>query len=351
MFARILVPLDGSERAERALAVAGRLARASHGLVILLRVVNDIPDTSALLATAPLPHADYLDRDEREARQYLDAVVSAAPLRGVRVETRVEFGISAEIILDSASAFHADAIVLCSHGRTGLTRWALGSVAQQIVRRATIPTVLLRERGGLPGPAAVEREKEGVRLFRMLIPLDGSELAEAALEPAISFGALMMAPDDFEIHLVRILPFIRTQEYDALREQAALEASAYLERIAKRIGASPDGAHAHVTTGIVYDLDVAAALSRIAEASPGVVGTAVVDGCDMIAMATHGRTGLARLAMGSVTDRALSATTLPALIVRPQIIRRSEDDVVREREEASPEPSVERGPHPWEALF
>jgi len=349
MFSKILVPLDGSERAERALAVAGQLARASHGSVILLRVVNDIADTSALLATAPLPGGDYVDRDEREARAYLDEIITAPSLRGVRVETRVEFGATAEVILDGAAAWNVDAIVLCSHGRTGLTRWALGSVAQQIVRRSAIPTVLLRERGGLP----VERKEDSERPFRMLIPLDGSELAEAALEPAITFGALMTGPGAFEAHLVRVLPFIRTQDYDALREQAALEANAYLERIAKRIDASfvlPDGAPVRVTTGIVYDLDVAAALARVAEAEAGVVGTAVVDGCDMITMATHGRTGLARLAMGSVTDRALSATVLPALIVRPQSVQQRQNDARRVWEE-EPDMTTERGPHAYEALL
>ena len=347
MFSKILVPLDGSERAERALSVAGQLARASHGAVILLRVVNDVPDSSALLATAPLTRTDYLDRDEREAREYLDDIVGAASLRGARVETRVEFGITAEVILDSAAAWNVDAIVLCSHGRTGFTRWALGSVAQQVVRRSTAPTVLLRERGGLP----LERKENDGRLFRLLIPLDGSELAEAALEPAIAFGGLLTAPDAFEAHLVRVLPFIRTQEPDALREQAALEASVYLERIATQMAASPYAERLCVTTATVYDLDPSATLARIAEGDLGVVGTAVVDGCDMIAMATHGRSGLARLAMGSVTDRMLSATVLPALVVRPHFAAQRQDEVARIQGEREPEPTVERGPHPYEALF
>lgn len=347
MFSKILVPLDGSERAERALAVAGQLAGASHGAVILLRVVNDAPDTSALLTTAPLARADYLDRDEREARAYLDEMVGSASLRGARVETRVEFGITAEVILDSAAAWNVDAIVLCSHGRTGFSRWALGSVAQQVVRHSTVPTLLLRERGRLP----MDRKENDGRLFRMLVPLDGSELAEAALESAIAFGGLMTAPDAFEAHLVRVLPFIRTQERDALREQAALDASAYLERVAKQITAYPYAERLCVTTAIVYDLDPAGALARIAEGDSGVVGTAVVDGCDMLAMATHGRSGLARLAMGSVTDRALSATALPALIVRPQLIQQHQDGAVRVQEGREPEPKVERGPHPYEALL
>ena len=347
MFSKILVPLDGSDRAERALAVAGQLARASHGAVILVRVVNDIADTSALLATAPLPRVDYLDRDEREARRYLDEIAASEALRGTRVEARVEFGITAEVILDSAAAWKADAIVLCSHGRTGLTRWALGSVAQQVVRRSTVPTVLLRERGGLPLGA----RENGGHEFRILIPLDGSELAEAALAPAISFGSLLTAPKLFEAHLVRVIPFIRTPEHDALREQAALEANAYLERVSKRMSLYPGGDRVRVTTAIVYDLDAAAALARIAEMGSGVVGTAVVDGCDMIAMATHGRSGLALLAMGSVTDRALSSTVIPALIVRPQITQLRGYVASRVREETAPEALEEDAAHPWEALL
>jgi nucleotide-binding universal stress UspA family protein len=347
MFSKILVPLDGSERAERALVVAGRLARASHGSVILLRVVNDIADTSALLATAPLPSTDYLDRDEREARQYLDEAAMSDALRGVVVEKRVGFGITAEVILDSAAAWRVDAVVLCSHGRTGLSRWALGSVAQQVVRRSTVPTVLLRERGGLP----IEEKEAGAPAFRMLVPLDGSELAEAALEPAIAFGALISAPDKFEARLVRVIPFIRTPDYDALREQAALEANTYLEHVAHQISTYPGGELAQVSTGIVYDLDTAAALARLAEGGAGVVGTAGVDGCDMIAMATHGRTGLALLAMGSITDRTLTATVLPALIVRPKMSEQRGYASSSVREEVATEAQEEDSPHPWEALL
>jgi nucleotide-binding universal stress UspA family protein len=342
MFAKVLVPLDGSDRAERALAVAGKVARASHGAVILLRVIHDISDNSALMATAPLPGVSYLDRDEAEVRAYLEAIARSEALRDVRVETRVEFGIPAEVILDSASAFHADAILLCSHGRTGLTRWALGSVAQQIVRRSTVPIVLLREHGGLP----LEGQAGQRRAFRLLIPLDGSELAEASLEPAISYGALI-ARDAFEAHLVRVLPFIRTMERDTLREQAEREASAYLDRFATRIAAYPGAERLRVKTAVVYDLDAAAALARVAEGEAGVVGTAVVDGCDMIAMATHGRTGLALLAMGSVTDRTLSATTLPALIVRPQIAQRRGTIAMRDSAEPPLASHEASAPHPW----
>ncbi len=340
MFSKILVPLDGSDRAERAVFVARQLARASHGTVILLRVVNNVDDTSELMAIAPLPSADYTARDEREARQYLEAIATSEALGDIEFETRVEFGATADVILECVAAWNVDVVVLCSHGRTGLSRWALGSVAQQIVRRSPAPVALLRDRGGLPLDGSMEHG----RAFRILIPLDGSELAEAALRPAISFAAALTYPDVFEAQLLRVIPFIRTADHDALRDQAALEASAYLERIAKQMSIFPGGERAKVTTAIVYDLDAAAALARVAENGIGVVGTAAVDGCDMIAMATHGRTGLARLAMGSVTDRILNATALPALIVRPQIDQRNRFRAVVTREETALEAPEESAP-------
>lgn len=346
MYSRVLVPLDGSERAERALAVAGPIARASHGMIILLRVVTDLADTSALVTSAPLPRADYLDRDEREARAYLQEVASSESLRDLRVETRVEIGATAEVILDCVSAWKPDSIVLCSHGRTGFTRWALGSVAQQIVRRAPVPIVLLRERGGLP----LDLSSTDERPFRMLIPLDGSEVAESAVVPAITYGSLV-APRGFEAHLVRVLPFVRKPDHDTLRDQAAHEANAYLERTARKIASIPGADYVRVTTAVVYERDVAAALAHVAEGDTGVVGTAVVDGCDMIAMATHGRTGLALLAMGSVTDRTLTATNLPALVVRPGAVKRQDLVVSTQAEESAADEPPADAPHPFEALF
>jgi nucleotide-binding universal stress UspA family protein len=315
MFHNILVPLDGSARAERALPVAARIARARSGLVTLLRVVPNVPDVGGYMIPAVGVSAESIEREEREARSYLNEAAQKPALQGIRVKTLVEFGIPTRVILDAITTTGVDAIVIGSHGRTGLSRWMLGSVASAVVRHASIPVLLVRQQG-----PALDEDGPRMHPFRILVPLDGSELAEAALGPAQHMGEVFASGGVYELHLVRVIPFLNTAAPDPLRDTARAEVSAELGRLAEQISAA-SARRARVITSVILEVDAADAIARLTRADGLVTGAQVSDGCDLVAMATHGRTGIARLAIGSVTERVISATVAPALIVRPDAMK------------------------------
>lgn len=316
MFSRILVPLDGSPRAELALPVAAKIARAANGTVILIQAVS-VPTDLGSLGTSfvpATPTSELIEAQEASAAVYLHGIVESAVLAGIRTETAVLTGSPALAILDTIVLRRVDLVVLTSHGRTGLARWALGSVAQHLVRHATVPVVVLREHGA----SAVEPHPDLEHLFRILVPLDGSPLAEAALEPAAALADALTTPGQGALHLVLVLlPFEADTQYmpEALAMQGAQD---YLGHVAERLQAEHAGLK--VTWTVRAQLDVASAILHVAEQSDDTEGASVFGvfgGCDLIAMATHGYSGLKRWMIGSITERVLQSATLPFLIVPP----------------------------------
>jgi nucleotide-binding universal stress UspA family protein len=329
MFQRILVPLDGSKRAERAIPVAARLARASVGSVVLLRAISTPIEfwPSLAIAEARMAEAGF-DADRANVEKYLADITRLPALHGVPTETEIRFGPPAPIILAVAHAFHTDLIVMCSHGYTGMTHWVLGSVAEKVSRHATIPVFVLRESGPIPA----DPHPDLTRPMRALISLDGSSHAKAALEPAAWLVAALAAPAQGALHLVRVVqPLTPTIQRGATeheekdsegREEFLHRAKHYLsstvEHLRKGLTApSVANLKLSVTWSVAVDTDVASALIRVAENGEDAEGAGVFGGCDLIAMATHGYGGIERWGMGSITARVLSATRLPLLIVRP----------------------------------
>jgi nucleotide-binding universal stress UspA family protein len=321
MYTRILVPLDGSTRAERAIPVAARIARTSGGAVILVHAVNAaIGFLTSLVGEAAVVQS-VLDADQAAAEAYLAGIKQAPELAGITTETRVLFGPASSAILAVVESSQADLIVLCSHGYTGMTRWALGSVAEKVARHAQIPVLVLREAGPVPaGP-----HPDATRPLCVLVALDGSVLAKAALEPAASLIAALAAPAQGALHLVRVVkPVIPIREGKDPEEHEHFlhKAKKYLGTTAEHLRkglVAPALAHLKppITWSVVIDTDVAEGIVRVAENGEDAEGAGVFGRCDVIAMATHGRGGVQRWAMGSITERVLHATKLPLLIVRP----------------------------------
>ncbi|HET9919917.1 MAG TPA: universal stress protein [Ktedonobacteraceae bacterium] len=324
MFKCILVPLDGSALAEQAIPVAARLARASGGSLVLLRVavvpIIERPDLT--------PSQEYnqqtIEEGLREAMTYLEQVVGRAELVGMTVEAEALFGAIAPTILSVAQSSHVDLIVMSSHGYTGFKRWALGSVAQKVARHSPVPVLVLREGGTLPTQA-----QAAAGSLRVLVPLDGSELAEAAIEPAAQLAEALAAPEQATLHLLRVVAVPSTSgkfrgqahiDFDTeVRAQAREEAEVYLQALLKL---SPVAGLATqriaVTTEAVVNDDVAQAIIQAAEHDAQAAGAAVSGESGIIVMATHGRGGIDRWALGSKTERVLGACKVPLLIVRPQ---------------------------------
>jgi nucleotide-binding universal stress UspA family protein len=159
MFKRILVPLDGSQFAEGALTHAQMLAECGGGEVELLRVA--VHPSSYVYVSDPAALADLYDSDRAHCEDYLSKVAGRVrEATHVKVTTAVLEGIVADAVLDYAEDTNADLIVMSTHGRTGMERWLLGSVAEKVVRGAKMPVLLVRpEVAPTPSAPAAAVEK------------------------------------------------------------------------------------------------------------------------------------------------------------------------------------------------
>jgi nucleotide-binding universal stress UspA family protein len=285
-----VVPLDGSELAERALAVARNLANATQGAVALAQVIAqpwrlDIPGEFTLQLA-------------RAAQQYLNDV--AARLGPEPVETHVLDGNPADALLTFVAQRQDAVLVMSTHGRGGLDRFRFGSVADKVVRGAATPVVIV--------PAAGENLADP--LTDLLVPLDGSELSAAALPHAVELARALGA----ELRLVRVVEPIRESFFmygspmslylsDAqitrLQADADAEANAYLATVAESLADQP----ASVTQTIRHGNPADELLRLTAEFPHG-----------LLVMATHGRGGLRRWALGSVTTEVLQHASIPVLV-------------------------------------
>lgn len=178
MFKRILVPLDGSFRAEQAVPMAARIARSTGGSIHLVRVVNPLRDYSIGWAPCTMITEQMMDEEISEANAYVKTMAASPLLRGIETSSEVAFalGSAAQRIIEVAKAYKADLIVLCSHGRTGLSRWAMGSVAQALVHHSTFPLLVLRQSKAVPSHVRVAM----VRPLSALVSLAERALSSAA---------------------------------------------------------------------------------------------------------------------------------------------------------------------------
>ncbi len=163
---------------------------------------------------------------------------------------------------------------------------------------------------------------DATRPLRALVPLDGSPLAEAALIPAANLVTALASPAPGALHLIQVVKHLSPtgdEGFTALLNKEAMEhAKTYLASVKERTKEMLKDLKLSITWSITNDSDVADAIIGTAEHGQQQEETEGASGCDLIAMSTHGRGGWERLVMGSVTERVLSATRLPLLVVRPR---------------------------------
>lgn len=325
MFTTILVPLDGSSRAETALPVAARIAHHTGATLVLVRVVTFISEYWPAVMTAPPALAEaVVETDLAEATAYLEQVASSPELADLPVKTTVLSGSTAPTILEAATASKSDLIVLCSHGSTGMVRWMMGSVAEKIARYASVPVLVLHEGATHLNQSPVDVAQP----LRLLVPLDGSIASNAALEPGASLLTALAAPGQkVALHLAHVLqpshvkgvnsPHILSNSSELSQSKQFLSQTA---RFIQQGSFAPSIVQQHlpVTWSVTLDTDVASALLRIAEQGEEAEGAGVFGGCELIAISTHGQTSFQHWVMGSITERMLSATKRPILIVHPK---------------------------------
>lgn len=338
MFRRILVPLDGSPLAESAIPVAAKIAQANHGTIILLRV-EPIPIVyvPALGPTPPLD-VEAVEAVRTEFAGYLSAIAGRPLLANVATETLVLTGPPAQQTVEAVSMKQADLVLMTSHGRTGFSRWMLGSVAQQIAHNTPVPVLILRVRGGAPAGQYPVFE----HLARLLVPLDGSPLAEAALGPAAGLAAALSSEP--ALHLVLVVSRYETVEANMPEALAIDAAKHYLGKVADRM--KQEHPALNVTWSVGVGLDIAETIIRIAERGDVTEGAGAFGGCGAIAVATHGRTGIARWALGSISERVLYGTKLPLLMVRPPKAAAIARSAVAQSQATAPSDTFT-----WSALF
>ncbi|MFQ5341384.1 MAG: universal stress protein [Anaerolineae bacterium] len=294
MIRRILIPLDGSDLAAQALPHGVLQARKFGAQLVLLRVVEPMPAPVAEWVVV-----EDLSTVQARVETYLADVEKALAAEGLDVECHSRFGPSAETIVAFAGAEDIDLITMSTHGRTGIGRWVYGSVADKVLRGAETPVFLVR----------VSRAEQSVaepNYHCILVPLDGSEVAELALP----YAEIWTRAFDGEVVLLRVptLPAYVSLGPDAsmlvpsLLTEAYEEADAYLANAVRKLKAKGLTVHK-------------------AAVEPGAIADTIIDfardaGIDCIVMSTHGRSGLGRWVYGSVADRVLRGAGVPVLLVR-----------------------------------
>lgn len=316
MFERILVPLDGSLRAEQAIPIAAKIARSSGGSVILLRVVTHPIESAAYVVQVPSLTEQMLDARHAKAEDYLTTIAASDALVGVTTSRMVADSIPAQTILSAARLQKVNLIVMCSQGVSGLTHWALGSVAQKVVRHSPVPVLVLRENDAA---LTVTDEKKGMQ---MLVPLDGSELAESIIMPAAQLCAALSTPAQGTMVLTQVYPLPSEEGFEVqditISQQKEAMIAMYLSSVKERLQELATELHLRVTTNVTSGVDVAQSLVEEAEHGIPQENSEQFLPFDIIAMATHGRDGSDFWVFGSIAERVFSATKLPLLIVRPQ---------------------------------
>ncbi|MBI2851608.1 MAG: universal stress protein [Chloroflexi bacterium] len=295
MYEKIVVPLDGSELSELALPYAEELAARLGATVSLIYVSETVDGQYEHMRQFYLEKV--ADTFKHEASRY----IPAGEERPVKVSFTVLVGNPAEEIVRFADREGAGLIVMATHGRSGPGRWALGSVADKVVRAASQPVALIRAKGARPDI------RQRSILNRVLIPLDGSTESESAIPCIAEFIARLKV----EVVLLEVLSTgyqtLTAEGYQYVVfpenqiESDRAHAKAYLDKIARRLERPEMTVSSEVKLG---------------NAADEIVSFAGEMKADMIAMATHGRSGIGRWVLGSVAERVVRSGTVPTLLVR-----------------------------------
>jgi nucleotide-binding universal stress UspA family protein len=287
MYEKILVPLDGSNLAEQVLPFVHCLAKA-----------DDIP-IELLTVTDPAARPPFWPAEADKS--YLKKVSQTYFPAARRIATAVEIGRPADVIVNRAKDDPGSLIAMSTHGMSGMRRWILGSVASKVVQTVTNPLLLVRSVESVDASAPVD-------LKTIFVPLDGSGMAEKVLPQVIELAGSMK----LEVHLIRVytLPvnaFVATDGVIAqgpapFRQELRNEAETYLGGQAAQLRAH--GVEQIMTTAL--EGDPASEIIDIARNTAN----------NLIAMSTHGRSGIGRWVLGSVAEKVVQHSRDPVLLIR-----------------------------------
>ncbi len=284
MYHTILIPLDGSKLAENALFYAKPIVEADYSRVVLVRAERMAEVAADAMEQLSHPFTPTID----SAENYLNFIRTTHDLYHTDLVARP--GRPASVIFDCERDEQPDLIIMSTHGRTGVARWALGSVASKVLQQAIAPVLLVRDR-------------QPVR--SILVPLDGSILAEGILRHAVHLAKVFEA----ELALLRVVPDLERPSVQRVLKEAVSAIDPpilptavdehYLTRVARRISAD-----VRVRT-----------MERIGDPAETILK--IAKDHSLVAMSTHGYSGVERYLFGSVTEKVMQGMDRPMLIQRP----------------------------------
>lgn len=308
MFTRILVPLDGSELAEQSLPYVRLLASAAKIPVDLISVFGSVPP-----GLAEPEHGLYETQIAASIHdksvEYLDGIKATLSDTGAIVSCAAHEGNPADHIINEAEKASNTLIVMATHGRSGIGRWMMGSVTDKVLHGTANPLLVTHSREG-------SAQSSEISLKNVIIPLDGSNLAEQILPHAVPLAQALR----LNIILTRVTPSadeyyrfmdqamtssISSERYEDYATEADADATNYLDQVQARL-ANDDVTQ--VETRLMRG-SAADAILDLADGTPD----------SLVAMTTHGRSGIGRWVMGSVADRLVRHSGLPVLVIRAQV--------------------------------
>ncbi|MFC2010852.1 universal stress protein [Chloroflexota bacterium] len=306
----MLIPLDGSELAEVVFTYAQELAGRLDLDVILLLVVSP-----ALREFIPM-HRAYIQQATETIRHQVEEVQKRSGIqpggKAIKVRGELTEGYPAEEILRYIDEDAADLIIIATHGRSGIKRWTMGNVADKVLRASKVPVLLVR--AGVPDETVYDKWPK----ISLLVPLDGSEMAESVL-PHIETLAKQRGPEPVNVTLLRTceqptIPSYYSPELSGvpldwgkyMNQEIVMGkqvANEYLAGVEKRLK----------DIGIIVRSEV-----LVGKADDVIVDYANSNPFNLIVMATHGRSGLSRLVYGSVAANLIHGVSIPILLIKPE---------------------------------
>ena len=307
MYTRILTPLDGSQLSEQALPYARSLAAGLSLPVTLLHAIEPEVITIPQMLNPSLHVEEMAEYRLRRARDYANPLATRLRSHGLEAAVEIPQAEPAAAIVDEAAKDPGTLIVMSSHGRSGLARWWMGSVADKVLHLTSNPLLVIRSMSLPEAPPQTSFD-------RLTVPVDGSGLAEQILPHVVYLSSAM----SLAVNLVRVNPS-RDDYYRSVSlgpsEETRMVPS-YEEYIASMDGVAEDyllDLKARLTQQGVASVEArllhgpaAATIADLAAATPN----------NLVAMTTHGRSGVGRLVLGSVAERVVRQSGGPVLLIR-----------------------------------
>lgn len=296
MFRKILLPLDGSQHSQYAIPAAVSLTQGNPDREVILLRVPTRPNLPVLVLKE-LAGIEQ-DRESRAAqcRNYLRYIRQIHMGTGASMRTVVEEGDPAAVIVDTAVAEKADLIVMSTHGLTGVSRWILGSVTQKVLQAAPCPVLVVRNSHPIE---------------RILITLDGSKLAEQAIQPGFELAKQLAG----RVTLLKVLEPVTDVSEAAV--QRAKQVAGTLDNYLINIHQQADDYLAHLIPADMSQIQVDTHVIENSTVAEGILQFVEDKRIDLIVMTTHGFTGHQRWMYGSVTEKVIQGAKCAMMIVRP----------------------------------